>query len=181
MFVWVPATRAARGRGGRGDRYNSQPEPHAYGCGAGAGRSTTRKLGFHSPIRQSVRIGRAAATALQRGVRGLWDAILSDACLLVSYTASRPQISAGATSQSGALEPQFLVSGAARALSRHALQLTHDAARHTRWQLDSSQETQETQSRRGATSRAAEACPGYCKPAGASQRTYSASIDHHGH
>ena len=46
----------------------------------------------------------------------------------------------------------------------------HGTRRVARFQLD----LQETQRRRDLR-RSAEACPGYCKPEGASQRTYSAS------
>ena len=52
-------------------------EPHAYGCGAGAGRSTTRKLGFQLSHPSSAHWS-ARWRPCERGFRGLWDAILSD-------------------------------------------------------------------------------------------------------
>ena len=62
------------------------------------------------------------------------------------------------------------------ALSEAQARYTNDAARHTTCGKSPAR-LAAWRPRRGATSRAAEACPGYCKPAGASQRTYSASTE----
>ena len=158
-------------RGDRGRRYYSQPEPHAYGCGAGAGGAQTRKLGFQLSNPSSAQLVRAAATLREGAPRTLGHDLVRPR-LAYKSTSNLVYFPPAQAHAHWCLIAVWQFSGFFRKPRPGTPTTRHGTRRVARFQLDLARRPKTRRDLRGA-----EACPGYCKQAGASQRTYSASID----